>query len=138
MKYEMKNCFWMWQQIKAKMIQLDRWNELKKSLDKLPYMPDGKKSWAEDNLDAVQNRVDLERGGIMDDILWLLDMQDWMATQIMRMKNIKMRTVIEKRYLCSEDWDTIAVDMQCSVDEVKEIHDKALKKIKAYEEKHEG
>ena len=138
MKYEMKNCFWMWQQIKAKMIQLDRWNELKRSLDKLPNMPGENGTWAEDNLNAVRKRVDLERGGILDDILWLLEMQDWMSTQIMGMKDIRMQLVMEKRYLCSEEWETIAEDLKCSVDQVKLIHDKAMRKIRKHEQKHVG
>ena len=40
------------------------------------------------------------------------------------------RLVIEKRYLNNEPWDEIAMDMNCSIDNVFKIHGRALKKFK--------
>ena len=130
MKRVLEDCFWMPHSIKAKLIQIDRLVDLRNALEKVPHLPEGKRSWADDKLDAVRKEIETEEGGLLDDILFFFHEQDTLIWWILELKKSKERVVMEKRYLCSESWETIAKEMGLSRNKVKELHSKALKEMK--------
>ena len=130
LKEVLGDSFWMKQQLKSKLIQIDRFVELAKNLDRVTQLPDEEKNWVDEKLDKVQGEIELTINLILEDILLLLEEQEKLSFWILDLENLPLQMVMEKRYLCSEDWDTIAVDMGYSKKKVKKLHEKALSKMK--------
>lgn len=51
------------------------------------------------------------------------------AWTINNVKDKEMRSILEKRYLCFDSWEKIAVDMNYSIQHIFRLHNKALKSI---------
>jgi len=130
LKEVLGDSFWMKQQLKSKLIQIDRFVELAKNLDRVTQLPDEEKNWVDEKLDKVQGEIELTINLILEDILLLLEEQEKLSFWILDLENLPLQMVMEKRYLCSEDWDTIAEDMGYSKKKVKKLHEKALSKMK--------
>ena len=67
---------------------------------------------------------------INSDIDQLVDLKNNILKAVSEIEDEDCRLVIEKRYLNNEPWDEIAMDMNCSIDNVFKIHGRALKKFK--------
>lgn len=80
--------------------------------------------------DIVLKIVDLE-AEINADIDELVDLKAEIMKLIKKVESIDGRLVLEKRYLCFEKWEQIAVEMGFSTRQVYRVHDKALEEMAA-------
>ena len=78
--------------------------------------------------DAVAIIVDLQ-AEINRDIDRLVDLKREMVAVIKAVENIEYQTLLEKRYLCYQTWEQIAVDMGYSVRQLYRLHDEALENV---------
>ena len=78
--------------------------------------------------DIIVKLVDLENE-INRDIDNLVDLKREIMTAIRSIRDLEYRTVLELRYLCFKPWEQIAVEMECGIDNVYKLHQKALKKL---------
>ena len=80
--------------------------------------------------DIILKIVDLENE-INADIDELVDLKAEIMKLIKRVESIDGRLVLEKRYLCFEKWEQIAVEMGFSTRQVYRVHDRAIGEIKS-------
>ena len=78
--------------------------------------------------DIIVKLVDLENE-INRDIDTLVDLKREIMDTIRSIRDLEYRTVLELRYLCFKPWEQIAVEMECGIDNVYKLHQKALKKL---------
>lgn len=72
--------------------------------------------------------VDLE-SEINGDIDRLVDLVREIREVIMRVDSIEEQMLLEKRYLCYESWEKIAVEMNFNIRHIFRLHRESLKKI---------
>ena len=82
--------------------------------------------------DIVIKIMDLEEE-INADIDDLVDLKREIIAAIRSIQDVEYRTVLELRYLCFKPWEQIAVEMNCCIDNVYKLHQKALKKLEVGE-----
>ena len=117
------------QRIDAKIAQVASLNELAtKCTSTLTGMPRNPNRGTSTMADAVAKIVDLQTE-INRDIDRLVDLKREMVTVIKAVENIEYQTLLEKRYLCYQTWEQIAVDMGYSVRQVYRLHDEALEDV---------
>jgi len=73
----------------------------------------------------VAKIVDLQ-AEINNDIDRLVDLKREIVGVIKTVNNTEYQTLLEKRYLCFDTWEQIAVDMGYNVRHVYRIHDDAV------------
>lgn len=78
--------------------------------------------------DCVLKIIDLEMQ-IKKDVLRLVDLRREIAAVIDAVDNPDQQTLLEKRYLCMQSWEQIAVDMNYGIDNVFKLHKKALANV---------
>jgi DNA-directed RNA polymerase specialized sigma subunit len=78
--------------------------------------------------DAVCKIVDLQNE-INRDIDRLVDLKRELVAVIKAVEDTEYQTLLEKRYLCFQTWEQIAVDMGYNVRHLYRIHDEALEKV---------
>jgi len=78
--------------------------------------------------DTVGKIVDLQ-AEINRDIDRLVDLKRDIVTSIRTVGNTEYQTLLEKRFLCFETWEQIAVDMEYSIQHIYRLRDKALAEI---------
>lgn len=76
--------------------------------------------------DTVVKIVDLQEE-INRDIDRLVDLKRDIVRAIKRVKKPEYQILLELRYLCFKTWEEIAVKMNCSIDNVFKMRNKALK-----------
>lgn len=76
----------------------------------------------------ITRMVDLQ-AELFADIDTLLDIKRRCMELIKQVDNIDGQLILEKRYLCYEKWETIAVDLGFTVRQVYRIHDDAINKL---------
>ena len=69
--------------------------------------------------------IDLENE-INSDIDELVDLKQKLISEIKNIKRIEYQTILEKRYLCFQSWEQIAVDMDYDLRWVYRMHIKAI------------
>ena len=69
--------------------------------------------------------IDLQHE-INEDIDRLVDLKTEIVAAIKSVENREYQTLLEKRYLCFETWEQIAVDMHYSLRWIHILHGKAL------------
>lgn len=115
--------------INSKIQQLDSLNDLAtkctSTFSDMPRNPNRGGSRLED---AVCKIIDL-KDEINRDIDRLVDLKREIMLVIKQIDNPDQQTLLEKRYLCMESWEQIAVDMNYSIQHTYRIHETALKKI---------
>ena len=74
---------------------------------------------------AVEKIVDLQ-SEINSDIDQLVDLKRSIAALIRSVPNPDQQTVLEKRYLCFQSWEQIAIDMSYSLHYLYKVHTAAL------------
>lgn len=117
------------QRIDAKIAQVTTLNELAtKCTSTLTGMPRNPNRGTSTMADAVAKIVDLQ-AEINRDIDHLVDLKREMAAVIKAVENIEYQTLLEKRYLCYQTWEQIAVDMGYSVRQLYRLHDEALENV---------
>lgn len=80
--------------------------------------------------DIVGKIVDLQ-AEINHDIDTLVDLKRDIGGLIKSLPNVGHQTLLEKRYLCFQSWEQIAVDLSFSMQHTFRMHDSALKEIDA-------
>ena len=78
--------------------------------------------------DVIVKIIDLQ-AEINRDIDSLVDLKREIVTAIKTVDNTEYQTLLEKRYLCFETWEQIAVDMDYSIQHIYRLRDKALSEI---------
>ena len=91
----------------------------------MPGKPNQGKSRVEE---IVCKIVDLE-AEINGDIDRLVDLVREIREVIMRVDSIEEQMLLEKRYLCYESWEKIAVEMNFNIRHIFRLHRESLKKI---------
>jgi len=117
------------QRIDAKIAQVATLNELAtKCTSTLTGMPRNPNRGTSTMADAVCKIIDLQ-AEINRDIDSLVDLKREMVAVIKAVENIEHQTLLEKRYLCYQTWEQIAVDMGYSVRQLYRLHDEALENV---------
>lgn len=117
------------QRINSKLDQVASLNELAtkatSTLSDMPKNPNKAISTMENTICKI---IDLQ-DEINKDIDRLVDLKTQIVTTIKNIENKEYQTLLEKRYLCFDTWEQIAVDMNYSIRWVHNIHGKALKEL---------
>ncbi|MDD2267941.1 MAG: DUF1492 domain-containing protein [Eubacteriales bacterium] len=117
------------QRINSKLDQVASLNDLaNKVTTTLTGMPKGPNRATSTMADAVTKIIDLQ-AEINRDIDRLVDLKSEIISAIKTVDNTEYQTLLEKRYLCFETWEQIAVDMDYSIQHIYRLRDKALSKI---------
>lgn len=117
------------QRIDAKIAQVATLNELAtKCSSTLTGMPRNPNHGTSTMADAVAKIVDLQ-AEINRDIDHLVDLKREMVSVIKAVENIEQQILLEKRYLCYQTWEQIAVDMGYSVRQLYRLHDESLENV---------
>ncbi len=118
------------QRINSKLEQVASLNDLAtKATSTLTGMPKNPNRATSMMADAIAKIIDLQ-AEINNDIDRLVDLKREIVGLIKTINNMEYQTLLEKRYLCFETWEQIAVDMGYNVRHVYRIHDEAVEKIK--------
>ena len=75
--------------------------------------------------DAVAKIVDLQ-AEINHDIDVLVDLKREISSIIKAVPSSELQTLLEKRYLCFQSWEQIAVDMGYSMHHLYKLHNQSL------------
>ena len=118
------------QRINSKIEQLKRWQDLAikatSTWSKTSSCSYENSHKMEDNMVKI---IDL-KNEINNDIDRLIDLKKDIMALINGVKNPEYQTLLELRYLCFKKWEQIALYMNCGVDNVYKMHQKALRSIK--------
>ena len=118
--------------INSKVEQIDSLNDLAtKCTSTLTGMPHNPSPSTSLMADAVCKIVDLQEE-LGRDVQELVDLKRRISNIIKAVSNTEQQTLLEKRYLCFQTWEKIAVDMNFSMQYAFRIHDKALEKIEEF------
>ena len=113
--------------INSKIQQVSSLNELAtKCTATISDMPHSPNSGGSTMADAVCKIIDLQEE-INRDIDRLVDLKRDIVRAIKRVKKPEYQILLELRYLCFKTWEEIAVKMNCSIDNVFKMRNKALK-----------
>lgn len=128
-KEYLKQAFYLDKRINSKLEQVENLNALatkaSSTLSDMPKSPNRGTSRLEDTIVKI---IDLQEE-INRDIDKLVDLKKEIANSIFELKDKEEQTVLEKRYLCFNSWEQIAVDMNYSIQYCFNIHRNALGKI---------
>lgn len=128
-KEYLKQAFYLDKRINSKLEQVESLNTLAtkatSTLSDMPKSPSRGTSRLEETIVKI---IDLQEE-INRDIDKLVDLKREIANSIFALKDKEEQTVLEKRYLCFESWEKIAVDMDYSIQYCFNIHRNALKAI---------
>ena len=128
-KEYLKQALYLDKRINSKLEQVENLNTLAtkatSTLSDMPKSPNRNISRLEDTIVKI---IDLQEE-INKDIDKLVDLKREIANSIYKLDDKEEQTVLEKRYLCFDSWEQIAVDMNYSIQYCFNIHRKALGKI---------
>lgn len=112
--------------INSKVEQIDSLNDLAtkctSTLSAMPHNPSASTSLM---ADAVNKIVDLQ-AEIGKDVQELVELKYRISNLIKAVPNHELQTLLEKRYLCFQSWEQIAVDMYHSIHHLYKLHNQAL------------
>ena len=91
-------------------------------------MPGGGSRYVYNMLDIIAHIVDLENE-LNDDIDQLVDLKREMVATVKAVSDPECQTLLELRFLCFQTWEQIAVEMNCSIQHIYRLRDKALKMV---------
>lgn len=128
-KEYLKQAFYLDKRINSKLEQVESLNALAtkatSTLSDMPKSPSRGPSKLEDTIVKI---IDLQEE-INRDIDKLVDLKAEMVGTIKQIQDKELQVILEKRYLCFETWEKIAVDMNYSIQHIFRLHSKALKNI---------
>ena len=129
MKHYLRQAFKIEHRINSKLEQLESLRALaEKTTTTLELTPKGQ-GGAKTTENIVTKMVDLENE-IKSDIEGLLDIKTDVQTTIKTVEEPELELLLELRYLCYQDWNEIAQEMNYEVSWVHRLHGRALSKIK--------
>lgn len=112
--------------INSKIQQVEALNDLATSATSaLTGMPHSPNKATSKMADAVAKIVDLQNE-INHDIDALVDLKKEISKTIKAVPNVELQTLLEKRYLCFQSWEKVAVDMGYSMHHLYKLHNMAL------------
>ena len=112
--------------INTKIMQVAQLNDLaRRATSTLSGMPHSPNKGSSQMANTVGKIVDLQNE-INADIDALVDLKRDIAALIKRVPNSDQQTVLEKRYLCFQPWEQIAIDMSYSLHYLYKVHSAAL------------
>ena len=119
------------QRINSKIQQVAALNDLAtKATSTLTGMPRNPNHATSTMEEAITKIIDLQ-AEINQDIDTLVDLKRDLSATIKAVGNTEYQTVLEKRYLCFQSWEQIAVDMGYDLRWLYRIHGKALDEVQA-------
>ena len=128
-KEYLKQAFYLDKRINSKLEQLSNLNVLATKtntvLSGLPKSPSRGNSKLEETIVKI---IDLQEE-INSDINALVDLKRDIAKSIRSLKNKEEETVLERRYLCFQSWEQIAVDLSFDIRHIHRLHSRGLRKI---------
>lgn len=128
-KEYLKQAFYLDKRINSKLEQVESLNALATkatfTLSDMPKSPNRGTSKLEDTIVKI---IDLQEE-INRDIDKLVDLKKEIVRTIKKIEDKELQVVLEKRYLCFESWEKIAVEMNYSIQHIFRLHIKALKNI---------
>ena len=128
-KEYLKQAFYLDKRINSKLEQVESLNALAtKVTSTLSDMPKSSNRGESRLEEIIVKIIDLQEE-INKDIDALIDLKREIAWTINNVKDKEMRSILEKRYLCFDSWEKIAVDMNYSIQHIFRLHNKALKSI---------
>ena len=80
--------------------------------------------------DAICKLVDI-KNDLKEELTQLINLKVRILELIHSVKNLEYQLILEKRYLCYQQWEEIAYDLNYSVSWVLKLHRKALKAVEA-------
>ena len=117
------------QRIDSKLQQVAALNDLAtKATSTLTGMPRNPNHATSTMEDAIAKIIDLQ-AEINSDIDRLVDLKQEIADTIKAVENTEYQTILEKRYLCFQTWEQIAVDMGHDLRWLHRLHGKALDEV---------
>lgn len=112
--------------INTKIMQVAQLNDLaRRATSTLSGMPHSPNKGPSQMANTVVKIVDLQNE-INADIDALVDLKRDIAALIKCVPNSDQQTVLEKRYLCFQPWEQIAIDMSYSLHYLYKVHSAAL------------
>lgn len=112
--------------INSKIQQIEALNDLATSATSvLTGMPHSPNKATSKMAGAVAKIVDLQ-AEINHDIDMLVDLKREISSTIKAVPSSELQTLLEKRYLCFQSWEQIAVDMGYSMHHLYKLHNQAL------------
>ena len=119
------------QRINSKIQQVAAVNDLAtKATSTLTGMPRNPNHATSTMEEAITKIIDLQ-AEINRDIDTLVDLKRDLSATIKAVGNTEYQTVLEKRYLCFQSWEQIAVEMGYDLRWLYRIHGKALDEVRA-------
>ena len=115
--------------VNAKIAQLASLNDLAtKATSTISDMPRVSNYTGSSLENTVVKIIDLQEE-INYEIDTLVDLKKEIYRKIQEVSNPEYQTVLERRYICFETWEQIAVDMNYSIQHIHRMHSLALKEI---------
>ena len=119
------------QRINSKIQQVAALNDLAtKATSTLTGMPRNPNHATSSMEDVIAKIIDLQ-AEINNDIDTLVDLKRSLSKTIKAVDSREYQTVLDKRYLCFQSWEQIAVEMGYELRWLYRIHGKALEEVKA-------
>lgn len=126
-KEYLKQAFYLDKRINSKLEQVELLNALAtKATSTLSDMPKSLSRGTSKLEDTIVKIVDLQEE-INRDIDKLVDLKAEMVGTIKQIQNKELQVILEKRYLCYETWEKIAVDMNYDIRHIHRLHNLGLK-----------
>ena len=126
-KEYLKQAFYLDKRINSKLEQIESLNALAtkatSTLSDMPKSPNRGTSKLEDTIVKI---VDLQEE-INRDIDKLVDLKKEIVRTIKKIEDKELQVILEKRYLCYETWEKIAVDMNYDIRHIHRLHNLGLK-----------
>ena len=117
------------QQIDDKIEQINILKELsEKTTAVLSDMPGKSTRNIHSREEVIARMMDSEES-LNQEVLKLIEIRENVRAAIAGVENVECRMLLEERYLCYHGWNEIAEDMGYSLDNVYQLHRKALKEI---------
>lgn len=125
----LQQAFYLDKRINSKLEQVESLNALAtKATSTLSDMPKNPNRGTSSMEDTIIKIIDLQEE-INKDINRLVDLKSEIVRTIKEVEDKELQTVLEKRYLCFEAWEKIAVGLNYSIQHIFRLHKKALKLI---------
>ena len=119
------------QRINSKIQQVASLNDLAtKATSVITGMPRNPNHATSSMEDVIAKIIDLQ-AEINNDIDTLVDLKRSLSKTIKAVDSPEYQTVLEKRYLCFQSWEQIAVEMGYDLRWLYRIHGKALDEVQA-------
>ena len=126
-KEYLKQAFYLDKRINSKLEQVESLNALAtKATTTLSDMPKDPNKGTSRLGDTIVKIIDLQEE-INKDIDKLVDLKAEIVGIIKRIDNKELQVILEKRYLCFETWEKIAVEMTYDIRHIHRLHNLGLK-----------